>query len=117
MYRKTSYIAIFEQLKSNSCKFKAYLDDYFLVSLSLDGYYEWEKLSSDRKIESLSNEDKIGLTSIANTGFIYYEDGDCYYNISIHYVNDKTNEYEVTVTYCPMMFIQDDSGEIQRVIM
>lgn len=56
------------------------------------------------------------LTSIYNTGFIYYEETNSYYSVSVHYVDDINNIYEVVVRYCPKMFIQNGHGEVTKVI-
>lgn len=106
----------FSCLEANSCQFRCNSDDSFLKSLMDDDYNGWIALQSDRKIEMLEKVEVTVLTSIYNTGFIYYEETNSYYSVSVHYVDDINNIYEVVVRYCPKMFIQNEHGEVTKVI-
>lgn len=81
-----------------------------------DDYNGWIALQSDRKIEMLEKIKATGLTSIYNTRFIYYEETNRYYSVNVHYIDDINNIYEVVVRYCPKMFIQNEHGEVTKVI-
>ena len=112
MYKDSIYTNVFDSIKANKCKFTSNSADIFLQSLSDDGYDEWQRLVSDRIIQYIKKSERSRYTSIAKTGFIYYEPLDCYYNICIHRSDDDI--YEIEVEYCPMTFIQSANGDIEK---
>lgn len=110
--QNTTYKDIFEYIECNSCMFNCKGDAIFLDSLSQDGYDGWKFLQTPDKIKKCKSS---GLTSVYNTGFIYYDLYDCYYSINI--VRKDFDTYSVVVKYCQTMYVENQSGKLIKHIV
>jgi hypothetical protein len=90
---------VFKRLKFHSVQFRCCVDDTFMCSLEEEGYTEFHSIQSVDSVEkwnkSLHKPGAVAPIAKADTGDIYYEKYDCYYNVSI--TNIDYNNFDIDI--------------------
>jgi hypothetical protein len=89
----------FNRLKFHSVQFRCCVDDTFMCSLEEEGYTEFHSTRSVDSVEkwnkSLHKPGAAAPTANADTGDIYYERYDCYYNV--HITNIDYSNFDIAI--------------------
>lgn len=107
MFKDKEYKKLFKSIGKNNCMFVCEQNAEFLSSLRDDGYDGYILLTPVDKMIKPNQSEK---TSIFKTGFIYSDDMECYYEITV--LRLKTDVYNISVHYCPLTFCEDDKGTL-----